>query len=516
VSGADRRGSRLLFGGGLLGAAAWALFSLSLASERVWWAPLESPSGPARALAGLASALTRSGVAGRIGAEEGTVSAAAFGLALAAACGAWGLLVAAARARALPPAGVLALAALFAAIAGSAPGLLSSDVHAYVRLGRMAALLGANPFLRPPAAVPDAYVDDRWFMAEVTSPYGPLWISIAALLARLADLAGLGFGAAVQLYRGLAIACHCLNAALVRRIAESLRPGSGLAASAAFALCPLAIVEVGSSAHNDVLVIALLLLGIGAQQRARTLRASALFAAASLIKLYALLAWGAHAVLVARSSPDRAAAAARTLPLAIGAAGLAALAYLPFWEGPSTLAGLRMLVGLLLGLSPTNSLAEWTAAHWPAGVWPSDPGGALRLAGGLGAVAFLGTVAWLAAAVRDLPSFLRALHGGFFAWSAFGAAWNQPWYALAATALAALSPASPLRTATWVLSVSVLAIYPLHALELPGLYAHRALFMAGIPLACLGLAPLAGRRARTAATRLPPRPPRAPPPRPGA
>jgi hypothetical protein len=37
-----------------------------------------------------------------------------------------------------------------------------------------------------------------------------------------------------------------------------------------------------------------------------------------------------------------------------------------------------MLLGLLLGLSPTNSLAEWIAVQGPAGLWPSEPGFRLR------------------------------------------------------------------------------------------------------------------------------------------
>jgi hypothetical protein len=44
--------------------------------------------------------------------------------------------------------------------------------------------------------------------------------------------------------------------------------------------------------------------------------------------------------------------------------------------------------------------------------------------------------------------------------------------------------------------VTVLAIYPLHALEVPGLYTHRGLVMGGLPLAYLGLGFLAGRVGR--------------------
>jgi hypothetical protein len=485
VGGSGGRGA--LVAGGLLGLAGWSLFSLSLADERVQWAPLASP-----------------------GAAGGRLAPPAFGLGLVAATAGWALVVRAAHLRALAPAGVLALAVVFAAIAAAAPGLLSSDVYAYIRLGRMAALFDANPFRVPPTALADAYVDDRWFMAQVTSPYGPLWIGIAAALAKLADLARLDFAEFVQLYRALATACHCLNAALAWRIAEALRPGSGAAAGAALALCPLAIVEACSGAHSDVFVAGLLLLGIAQQLRSRPRLASALFAAASLIKLYALLAWGVHALLVWRSAQSRAEAARLGLALGLVAAALAALAYLPFWEGPATLGGLRMLVGLLLGLAPTNSLAEWIGVHGP---WPARLGA--QLAGALCAGAFLATAGALAAATRDAPSFVRALLGGFFAWSAFGASWNQPWYALAAVAVAAIAPPSRLRAATWLLSATLLAIYPLRALELPAVFAHRALAMEGLPLACLGLGWLADRAGRGPATGRSP-PPREPRPGPEA
>src|SRR5262245_58010939 len=110
---AGPRGGRQLVAGGLLGAAGWALFSLSLASERVQWAPLDGSTGPVAALAALAAALARALVASGI--EAGSSFAAAFGLALAAASAGWVLLVCAARARALPPAGALALALVFSA-----------------------------------------------------------------------------------------------------------------------------------------------------------------------------------------------------------------------------------------------------------------------------------------------------------------------------------------------------------------------------------------------------------------
>jgi hypothetical protein len=468
AGGSAGRGA--LVAGALLGLAGWSLFSLSLAAERVQWAPLASP-----------------------GAAGGRLAPLAFGLGLVAATAGWALVVRAARLRALAPAGVLALAVVFGAIAAAAPGLLSSDVYVYIRAGRLVALFDVNPFLRPPAAVPDAYVDDRWIMPQLTSVYGPLWIGIAATLAKLADLARLDFAEFVALHRALATACHCLNAALVRRIAEGLRPGSGTAASAAYALCPLAIVEACSGAHNDVFVAGLLLLGIAQQLRSRPRLASALFAAASLIKLYALLAWGVHALLVWRTSGSPAEAARRSAAIGILAAALAALAYLPFWSGPATLGGLRTLVGLLLGvrLAPTNSLAEWIGVHGP---WPPPLGP--QLASVLCAVAFLATAGALAAATRDAPSLLRAIHGGFFAWSAFGASWNQPWYALVAVALAAIAPPSRLRAATWLLSAALLAVYALRALDLPGLFAHRALVMGGLPLAYLGLGWLADRTGR--------------------
>jgi hypothetical protein len=492
---ADRpppRGRAALVAGALLGIAGWALFATSLAAESVQWAPHATGGWAGGALLGLARTLTPGAASGELGNAAGLLWPLVLALSLVAATAGWILAVRSARERALPLGALLALTLVFAALANAAPGLLSSDVYAYIRLGRMAALLGANPFSEAPLAVPDGYVDDRWFMAEHVSPYGPLWIAVAAALAKLAELARLGFGDFVQLHRWLATACHCANAAMIHRIAEGRRPGSGSAASAAYALCPLAIVEVCSGAHNEVFLIGLLLLGIAQVLRSRPWLASALFAAASLIKLTALLAWAAHAALVARTARGRSEAVKRVFAIGLGAAALAALAYLPFWNGAGALASHEMLLGLLFGASPTNSLAEWLGTHALAPGWP--PQLALRAAGAFCGMVFLGTVAVQLARTRDGGSFLRAIHAGFFAWSAFGASWNQPWYALTATAMAAIAPPSRLRDATWLLSVSVLAMYPLHALGDPTLYAQRGLAMGGIPLAYLGLALLSDRR----------------------
>jgi hypothetical protein len=485
------RGRAALFAGALLGIAGWTLFSTSLAAESVQWAPHAPGGWAADALLGLARTLTARAASGEPGGGAGLLWPMALALSLVAATAGWSLAVRAARERALPLAALLALTLAFAALANAAPGLFSSDVYAYIRLGRMAALLGANPFREAPLAVPDGYVDDRWFMAEHVSPYGPLWIAVAAALAKLAELARLGFGDFVQLHRWLATLCHCANAVLIHRIAEGRRRGSGSAACAAYALCPLAIVEVCAGAHNEVFLIVLLLLGIAQVLRSRPWLASALFAAASLIKPTALLAWAAHAVLVARTARGPTEAVRSVSAIGLGAAALAAIAYLPFWNGAGALASLEMLLGLLFGGSPTNSLAEWLGVHVLA-AGGSLPLG-LRLAGAFCGVAFLGTVAVQLARTRDRASFLRAIHAGFFAWSAFGASWNQPWYALTATAMAAIAPPSRLRDATWLLSVSVLAMYPLHAFGDPALYAHRGLAMGGIPLAYLGLALLADR-----------------------
>jgi hypothetical protein len=473
----------LLIAGALLGLAGWTLFSVSLLAPSVQWAPLALRGCVADAVTALAGALESGVVSSGIGDADGRFGPVALAVSLLAVTTGWILVVRTARAGALSLPALLALAVAFAAAANAAPGLLSSDVYAYIRFGRMTTLFDANPFLLAPSAVPDAYVDDRWFMAHLVSPYGPLWIGIAAGLAKLAELARFDFGESVQLYRWLATACHCLNGVLIQRIANSLRPGCGIAASAAYLLCPLAIVELCSAAHNDVLLIGLLLLGIAQQLRSRPILASALFAAASLIKPYALLAWAAHVVLVARTANSRAEAAKQLLAIGLAAAALSTLAYLPFWEGRGTLGGVQMLVGLLLGQSPTNSLAEWIGTHALVGPWPPQLG--LRVAGALCGVAFLGTLVVQLAATRDLRSFVHAMHVGFFAWSAFGASWNQPWYAMLATAIAAISPPSTLRAATWLLSLTVLAIYPLHALGLPGLYTHRGLVMGGLPLAYL-------------------------------
>jgi hypothetical protein len=97
---------------------------------------------------------------------------------------------------------------------------------------------------------------------------------------------------------------------------------------------PLVIVSLTLGGHADVAVVAAVLWAIVADHRNRPFLATLSLVAASLVKAYAGIVLLVYLVALAR----------RRVPTALRAAGLSALAtavaWLPFWEGASTLSGL--------------------------------------------------------------------------------------------------------------------------------------------------------------------------------
>jgi hypothetical protein len=137
------------------------------------------------------------------------------------------------------------------------PILLSQDVFSYVAYGRLGVLHGINPFSHGPAAAPhDAiyrYVGEQW--RHVASAYGPLFTLLSY------PLAPLGVIGAVWAMKVIALASSRGVVALVWASAtrlgrDPLRP------TLIVGLNPLLVLYGVGGAHNDLLMVALLMLGV--------------------------------------------------------------------------------------------------------------------------------------------------------------------------------------------------------------------------------------------------------------
>ncbi len=451
------------------------------------------------------------------------------------------------RIRALPAASrpglraLLALAATFSVPLLLLPNLLSGDVYSYISFGRIATLHGGNPFIDPPNRFPfDPYL--RWVdWSSVPSVYGPTWLYLSVLVTVLVESVWPHVVAYVLVYKLIALLLHLLNGALIWSILWHWRPEQRQWGTALYLLNPLALIEFAGSAHNDVLMITLILAGILLHLRGLWLWAVAAFTLAVLTKWIALPLLPLYALLLVGSGSSP----MRRLKYAAGVGGIAALLsaglYLPYWEGPATLKILlnappqkrlinsvgAMLVdeiqyGLYwLGRAPHPLTDDYLlikprveavdpVEQLEGPTWETrqrtrlrryelelqrEQSELVRSKRALeGAVRTLSLSAVLVACVlgalatRGLRTMLLAAAWIFFTYTTIGAVWVWPWYATWFVALAALLDWRVTGRAAVLLSTLVLLIYPLFP-ELPvpapaGRF--RALIVFGPPLVFAG------------------------------
>jgi hypothetical protein len=293
-----------------------------------------------------------------------------------------------------------------------APPLLSQDVFSYISYARLGAAHGLNPYLAVPADVPadPAFAHVGW--TDTISAYGPLFTLATYPLGKL------GVGAALWTLKAVAAGSVLGLAWLCARLcpARGLDPRAG---AAFVALNPLVLVHVVGGAHNDGLMMLLVLAGCAGVLALREASGGA-----------GLLAGAAVKVSAAFVGPFALAGAKRRGRLIAGALAAAALL-----AAASTAAfGTHWLDAV--GLAGEN---QSTTSHY------SVPSTLARLLGtgvdpvrytllALFAALVIGLLAW----TLRRGDWLRAA-----GWAALGlliaSGWLLPWYVIWALPLAALS-----------------------------------------------------------------------------
>lgn len=162
------------------------------------------------------------------------------------------------------------------------PGTYTTDIFSYVMYGHISAVYDLNPYIFPPNYFPNnPLVDPGWIHPiwwDQPSVYGPLWTGIGWLMARLAMpvdglIQTLDDGTVLQVgymdqvfgYKLLMNAVQLINVALVWWLLGRVmrgKPRARLAAFVLFAWNPLMLFDAAGNAHNDALMVTLVLLGI--------------------------------------------------------------------------------------------------------------------------------------------------------------------------------------------------------------------------------------------------------------
>jgi alpha-1,6-mannosyltransferase len=173
----------------------------------------------------------------------------------------------------------IVLVAALQAIVFAGPILLSTDVFSYIAYARMGVEHGINPYLHGPIAIVNDpvyhYVGQDW--RHVATAYGPLYTLLSYPLAPL-GLVGAIWG--MKVYALLASAGTLVlvwRCALVRRV-------DPVAALLAVGANPLYIIYGLGGAHNDLIMLALMMAAVSLTFAGRDASAAAAVVAGTLVK----------------------------------------------------------------------------------------------------------------------------------------------------------------------------------------------------------------------------------------
>jgi hypothetical protein len=187
----------------------------------------------------------------------------------------------------MPPRALWIVAALWCLPLLLTAPLFSRDAYSYLAQGTLVHL-GIDPYTQTPAVLAQhgqahvlSAVDPFW--RHTTAPYGPLFLWIVSAFTGTSLVAG------VLLIRAVELVGFVLLALFVPRLATALGADPGRATWLAL-LSPLVLLELVAAAHNDLLMIGLLVAGVTLSVERRPLPAIALCALAATIKLPAAAA----------------------------------------------------------------------------------------------------------------------------------------------------------------------------------------------------------------------------------
>ncbi|MBS1870596.1 MAG: polyprenol phosphomannose-dependent alpha 1,6 mannosyltransferase MptB [Actinobacteria bacterium] len=321
-----------------------------------------------------------------------------------------------------------------------APPLFSADVFGYVDYARLAVVHGLNPYVHGAA---DALHDPavpwvRWH--DIPTPYGPLFTLLSMPLAWLSVPAALW---ACKIAAGLLSLGCC---ALVWRIAAR-RGLAPLPALLFVGLNPLLLAYAVGGAHNDFLLLALLLAAVLLALEERPAGAGAFGVLAVGVKAPAGLVL--PFLLAARPSAPRAPQWARRVVVGAAAAAVVLLAVGFVAFGRETFAFVSQIHEQQRFVAsdsvPGRVSAALGFARLPEG---------LRL---LFALSFAGALAWLLWRTwRGRIDWLDAAGWATLA-LLLSTAWLVPWYVVWLLPLAAVARDPRLRGATLLFCVFVVA-----------------------------------------------------------
>jgi len=214
----------------------------------------------------------------------------------------------------------------------------AADVFDYIFYGRMMAHYGVNPFVHTAADFGSdpflPYV--AWRFLPFT--YGPIWAEVSAVLSKIG---GDSLLVNLLLYKGAAIFFYLATLWLIDSILRRTARKYTAAGLLLFAWNPLVVTEIAANGHNDVLMMALILLAVRLMlaRRASSRMLSIPVAAVSALSKFVTGMLVPLFLVAFCRGPDEPLKRVRQVVIGITLAFIVGIvSYAPFWQGAETLA----------------------------------------------------------------------------------------------------------------------------------------------------------------------------------
>lgn len=315
-----------------------------------------------------------------------------------------------------------------------APVLFSRDVFSYIALSRLGPA-GIDPYSQGTGALPTYWLDGAdpmWH--DSPSPYGPVWTSLSSLTYHLTSAEPTAALLTFRLWALVGVGLLVLFVPVLARLAGA-NPGR---AAWLAVLNPLVVFHFVSAAHNDALMVGLLVAGLALALQNRPVAAVLLITAAGAVKAPALLALPFVALMWAGATPGwwpRLVALAKT-----GLIAVTTLLVISLPTGSGWVANLSTPTKVDTWLSPVTALGRTLglAVETVTDVSADAVLDGVRTAGLVATVALIAYL--LATAERRSP--LQGLTVAMLALVVLGPV-VQPWYLLWVLPLVSVTAATP-------------------------------------------------------------------------
>lgn len=303
----------------------------------------------------------------------------------------------------------------------------AGDLFNYIFYGRIWAFQGLNPYIVPPNAVPEDISYEYTIFRDLATVYGPGFSHLSAWLARVA---GNNLLVNVYVFKAALVTFHALSVWLVYLTLRRIQPTYAWAGAYLMAWNPLVLFNTAGDGHNDITMLAFVLLAfyLVACQRwglaviALTLAATMKWLSILLIPIFLIaglraLGWRRWPILAGG--------------LTVGV-GLTVGMFVPFYTTPSALFGSAPDISASFTASTATVVRDILSGYMDqeqAGRW------ARLIAYSLFAPFYL----WCLLRVHaSLDSLTYASFQTFFFYLALGTLWFQPWYVVWLVGLGAL------------------------------------------------------------------------------